>query len=438
MPLVNHCYGNYYSGESAFAAGIQVTYNVGARCTCSDGSTTLTAPDTSGKHTFIVPHDGTWTVTVVLNSFTETQNVNIRYDCEYKSISLFKPKAYGIKRDTSKTTSAWERTDSAVGKNATATVGGVAGSSDFDNCYPWSEITRITMPTGDVMVKIPKFWYRRYRTTQSVEHIIIADKPMDEFTLHPAFSRGGEIKDYIYVGAYKTSSGIKSVSGALPLVSNTRSNFRSGAMSKGRGWYITDISTLSAIQMLILVEFADYNVQKVIGRGYCDGNTSSIHTGTCDNVSGLTGRPSGTDGKVDVVWRGIEGLWGNVYELIDGINWSSANYYVCNDPSKYKDDTFTNYATLSSKGSTSWNGTYITMEALTNNNSHVMVPTSASSSGSETTNMCDVAHGGTGWRIMQHGGYWNKGSGAGLFTAAFDEASSFNDINSGCRLLYIP
>ena len=49
MPLVNHCYGNYYSGESAFAAGIQVTYDVGARCTCSDGSTTLTAPNTSGK-----------------------------------------------------------------------------------------------------------------------------------------------------------------------------------------------------------------------------------------------------------------------------------------------------------------------------------------------------------------------------------------------------
>ena len=47
------------------------------------------------------------------------------------------------------------------------------------------------MPTGDVMVKIPKFWYRRYRTL-TVEHIIIADKPMDNFALHPAFDRGGE------------------------------------------------------------------------------------------------------------------------------------------------------------------------------------------------------------------------------------------------------
>ena len=76
-----------------------------------------------------------------------------------------------------------------------------------------------------------------------------------------------------------------------------------------QGWHITDISTLSAIQMLILVEFADYNVQKVIGRGYCDGNTSSIRTGTCDNVSGLTGRPSGTDGKVDFVYWVIRGLY---------------------------------------------------------------------------------------------------------------------------------
>lgn len=437
MPLVNHCYGNYYSGESAFAAGIQVAYDVGARCTCSDGSTTLTAPNTSGKHTFIVPHEGTWTVTVVLNSFTETQNVNIKYDCEYKSISLFTPKAYGIKRDTLRTPSKWERTDSAVGKNATASVGSVAGSSDFDNCYPWSEITRVTLPTGDVMVKIPKFWYRRYRTL-TVEHIIIADKPMDNFTLHPAFDRGGKVKDYIYVGAYKTSGGIKSVSGALPLVTTTRDNFRSNARSKGRGWYITDISTLSAIQMLILVEFADYNVQKVIGRGYCDGNTSSIRTGTCDNVSGLTGRPSGTDGKVDVVWRGIEGLWGNVYELIDGINWLDAEYYVCNDPSKYRDNTSTDYTALSSKGSTDWKGKYISMEVLDNNNSHVMVPNTVSNKGKEDINVCDMCYGGTGWCIMQHGGAWGKGSNAGLFTAAFDEDSTFQSTNSGCRLLYIP
>lgn len=50
-----------------------------------------------------------------------------------------------------------------------------------------------------------------------------------------------------------------------------------------------------------------------------------------------------------MVWRGIEGLWGNVWEWVDGVNWNNGTYYVCNDPSKYADDTTTNYTALSFK-----------------------------------------------------------------------------------------
>lgn len=47
----------------AFAA-IGVTYPAGATCTCSLGSKTLTAPDTSGQALFIVPTAGEWVVTI--------------------------------------------------------------------------------------------------------------------------------------------------------------------------------------------------------------------------------------------------------------------------------------------------------------------------------------------------------------------------------------
>ena len=47
----------------AFAA-IGVTYPEGATCTCSLGSKTLTAPDTSGQALFIVPTAGQWVVTI--------------------------------------------------------------------------------------------------------------------------------------------------------------------------------------------------------------------------------------------------------------------------------------------------------------------------------------------------------------------------------------
>lgn len=44
-----------------FAATINITYPSGSTCTCSDGTTTLSAPDTSGTWACIVPNAGTWT-----------------------------------------------------------------------------------------------------------------------------------------------------------------------------------------------------------------------------------------------------------------------------------------------------------------------------------------------------------------------------------------
>ena len=172
--------------------------------------------------------------------------------------------------------------------------------------------------------------------------------------------------------------------------------------------------------------------------GYCDDNSTSISTGSCNSVANLTGRPAGTDGKVDVVWRGIEGLWGNVYEWVDGVNWNDGTYYVCNDPSKYADDTVTNYTALSFKGANGWSSSYITREGLdTGNNPHVMLP-SAAGSGSGSTYQCDAAISTKGWRLLGHGGAFVGGSECGLFAAYINGFASFKSTIIGSRLLYIP
>ena len=414
---------------------LTVTGVAGDTATLTKGSKTYTkAFDSSGKAVFKGLSGGTWTAGMSNGTETATKTVTITVDYE-TSISYIH--IYGISRDITSSSPAWARTDDSVGKTATASVGTIAGSSDFNNCYPWSGIVRETLSTGDVMVKIPKFWYRRYRSG-NVEYLKIADKATSGFTLHPAFNRSGVAKDYIYVGAYKTASGNKSASGVSPLVRQTRATMRSNAKAKGTGWGIIDIAVLSAIQMLILVEFADNNVQSVIGRGYCDGNSSALSTGTCNNVSGLTGRPAGTDGKVDVVWRGIEGLWGNVWEWVDGVNWNGGTYYVCNDPSKYADDTTTNYTALSFEGATNWSASYITQEGLdAGSNPHVMLP-SAADGGSETTYDCDACWSYAGWHVLRRSGRWDRGSWCGLFTAYLDCDSSTEAADSGSRLLYIP
>ena len=380
---------------------------------------------------------GTYTVTATNGTDTNSKQVTIELAGQSKSVDLSFINIYGISRDIANSSPVWTRTDDAVGMTATATVGTVAGSSDFDNCYPWSGIVRETLSTGDVMVKIPKFYFQRYREG-NVEHIRIADKATSGFTLHPLFNHGGVESECAYVGSYKTSSDNKSVSNATPQTSQTRATMRNNAKAKGAGWSLIDIAALSAIQMLILVEFANNNVQSVIGRGCCDGDTRSLSTGTCDDVSGLTGRPAGTDGFVDVVWRGIEGFWGNVWEWVDGVNWNDSTYYVCNDPSKYADNTTMNYTALAFRGVTNWSSSYIIKEGLdTGSNPHIMLP-SVADGGSATTDYCDACWSSEGWRVFQHGGDWNDDSFCGLFAARFNFDSPSSSSSIGSRLLYIP
>lgn len=416
-------------------AALTVTAPAGATVTASKDDKTMTrVAGADGVVVFKGLQSGTWTLSITDGTQTATKTVDIVAD--YATEISF-VKVYGISRDITASSPAWAREDDAVGMTATASVGTIAGASSFDSCYPWSEIKRVTLSTGDVMVKIPKFWFQRYREG-NIEHIKIADKATAGFTLHPAFKHGGVECDHIYVGAYKTSSNNKSVSGASPQVGQTRATMRSNAKNKGTGWSLIDISALSAIQMIMLVEFADNNMQSKIGRGYCDGNSAALNTGSCDSVPNLTGRPAGTDGKVDVIWRGIEGFWGNIWEWVDGVNWNGGKYYICNDPSKYADDTPSNYIELSYTGDTSWAASYITQEGLdTGSNPHVMLP-SAAGIGSESTYQCDGGFSSTGLRVFGRGGGRGNGSFGGLFAADLSSASSDAGSDSGSRLLYIP
>lgn len=446
MPLINRCGG----GGSSFAAVIQVTYNSGAVCTCANGSTTLTAPDTSGSVNFKVKRKGTWTITVELGGRTKTKAVSITTDGQIESLEVFSSKIYGISRNITNSSPEWARTDNAVGFTATASVGTAAGSSSFDNCYPWSGIVRETLSTGDVMVKIPKFWYRRFRSG-NIEHIQIADAPTPNFELHPAFNHAGEAKDYLYVGAYKTSSNNKSVSGAVPTAQTDMDTARSKATSKGTGWGLMDISTLSAIQMLILVEFANNNVQLAIGKGYANNNPmGSINvcsTGTCDNVPRLTG--SLAKSPSDVVWRGIEGFWGNLYEFVDGVlGGPGGKYYVCNNPSQYTSQALTGYTECSyGTGVTVPGGTFfsefITQEGLDINNSYVILPSSTVGTGSSTTYECDTFGSSSysdsdGIPVFRGGDTLYENGRNGLFCTVAHANPGRYTSNIGSRLIYIP
>ena len=60
----------------AFAV-IGVTYPEGSVCTCTNGSKTLRAKDTSGKVIFYIPYPGTWNVTISNGSIIKTGSVTV-------------------------------------------------------------------------------------------------------------------------------------------------------------------------------------------------------------------------------------------------------------------------------------------------------------------------------------------------------------------------
>ena len=76
------------SGGGKLFAIIAVTYPDGSVCTCSNGTKTLKARDTSGKALFNVPSAGTWTVSCTDGSSTVSKSVTITATGQVESVKL--------------------------------------------------------------------------------------------------------------------------------------------------------------------------------------------------------------------------------------------------------------------------------------------------------------------------------------------------------------
>lgn len=85
-------------GEGVFTTGIVtvaavyavigVTYPSGSVCTCTNGTLTLTAKDTSGKALFVIPSAGTWTVKAVSGSQSASKAVSITAEGQVETVTL--------------------------------------------------------------------------------------------------------------------------------------------------------------------------------------------------------------------------------------------------------------------------------------------------------------------------------------------------------------
>lgn len=190
---------------------------------------------------------------------------------------------YGVRREVGSTSTSWERIEDSVGLVANACKGTVTSvQNDFDNIYPWSDIVSYNWDTvnetvtavygdsnyktdgtnGDVLTKIPEFYYKREQKTENgttYEYIYISEEERAGYTKSEEFSIGR------YLSSFNSdSTELKSISGANVATNKSIVQFRTLAAA-------TDYTLLDyryfALQLLYLVEYADYDSQAQLGNG---------------------------------------------------------------------------------------------------------------------------------------------------------------------------
>lgn len=344
---------------------------------------------------------------------------------------------YGVIWDGSSSTKLTRTNDSEKFSDPVPALGGTGGSSPFDSCYPWSEIERVTID-GNELVKIPKFWYRIVKHNNELS-FQIADGPVEGFNVSPAHADRGDGKgerDYVYIGRYQcTSSNYKSVTNTAVMTNITRATARSSITSLGSGYYMKDFALYWTIRMLYLVEFADWDSQKVIGYGCGDG-VGPVNTGTTDNMSYHTGtmHSARTTYGTGIQYRWIEDPWANAYDWCDGIRFSGSDIYVFNNPSEYSDTT--GGIKIGTRPTTSG---YITQWSVPSVSGYdwALYPSTVSG-GSGSTYVADVCfYVSSGVELCVGGSYGQRDMyGAFFLNGNCTESESWGDI--GARLQYLP
>lgn len=424
-----------------FQSTITVTVDSGSTVTATLGSTVLTKTS-NGTAVFTVGKAGTWVIKATKGDQTAEDTVSITASGQSKSLTLGYENVFGVMWDTSNSSTALTRltpnTDpyGLVTKSVTTepkpAVGTGAGSSPFDSFMPWSGMKEcnlnnmgaVTAWKGDrgfsrsnnfTMVFIPEFYVAAKRSGTK-QYFYVSDKPKTGMTKHPGSGK--------YVGKYHMNGNGETETLYSPYAGITRTTARNEAKRAGAKFHLYDFASYCAIIFLYIVEFADWNSQSKIGQGFANNNSISISSGRTDSMTYHTGRESGTDGKTAVQYRWIENLWGNVRQWVDGFNANDTAAYYCTDPSKYADNTTTDYTPIGTLPKNGW------IKDLTVTDNGLLIPKTIG--GSETTYIPDYMWQSNGWRVLAVGGNWNDGSNAGLLylLAYYNSSDIGSDISA--------
>lgn len=370
------------------------------------------------------------------------------------------------------------------------------------NAYYGEESYTDDGSNGQVMVYQPAFYYRvvpivleKNADTNMGYHLrkasyYISDKPHRGFKLHPAFyNANGNPVEYILYSAYEGSlydsntstyvndavdtekrsitdndllcsvADVKPISGVYKVTN--KSSFEQMAQARGEHWHLETIKTLSANQLLMMIELGTMNTQQAIGMGIVNtgkGTESQLNdaciTGSTKTLGNSTGVATESvydygsetrDGRVAISYRGIENVWGNLWKHIAGVcifgeNNGGGQPYIVDDYG-FSDTQLTEKCKPVGFSMPDKSGYISAMGYSSDEYDWLLMP--SESSGTSALPVGDQIYAPSSnnkksFRGVMMGGNWYSSAPAGGFYTHIGNPYSYRARITGGRLVYIP
>jgi hypothetical protein len=194
---------------------------------------------------------------------------------------------------------------------------------------------------------------------------------------------------------------------------------------------ITAIEAYDASNKAIVFDGAPVNIavgNMLYNTAYKNGFSAAL-------ASKFASKISATSGKHPFVWQGIESLWGDIWQFVDGVNINNRQAWVCENADQYTSNVFAEPYKQLSYVNGSVEG-YVTAMGFDADRPYASFPVSAG--GSSSKFYSDYYYSSEGQRIALFGGDWSYGSLAGLFYWTLNSSSSGAIVSLGGRLLRKP
>ena len=283
----------------------------------------------------------------------------------------------------------------------------------------------------DVMVEFPKIYVKTNNITNGYE-IRISDIKIDDSYECYSHMLGKKEQDYIYIGAYLghiKNKELRSISNVLPTSGVSQDNFRVAAKARGNGYKQLYLGAIDLINILYAIMYKNKN-GTIIGKGYTNKeNKNKANTGNTNNKGFVYGE---ANGKEQMCFLGIEDLYGNLLQWLDGVYIDSYwDIMVSPDNMVFKSYVDSSYIRLGKCTADHyiWNG--YTSKVL-HKNKAIFFPMEFS--GSNTSNY-GVYSGIMKNNIVQVGARYSENVTRGIFSFYANGSGASSDI--GGRLCYL-